>query len=671
MRAYCTEGDDALLVMENAFIRRTWRWNGGRISTTAITDLIREKSVHADGKHPDLALPGLTDSKLRSASFCAEEKAVTNLLPRHIEAVVETVFEKGSLRQVFRLFETATAIEMILWMKSEFGIAKADSETVADTGAIENTALLESRKASIPVMDRVPLNGVHWAVTSVEFRDATDRCNNLVEAHRILPYRSDCMLTGNILLLSPLAATAPTLFVVKESPCGPAQLDWWGHDFVVRLGQADVRGCGFTDETLEGWIRGYGCAVGVSGATEAEQLMALRQYQKCLRQMDAKRDNMVMMNTWGDRGRDGRLCEAFALAEIAIARDLGVTHFQLDDGWQQGLSHNSAFAGGEFPDLARMPDFWDPHPERFPNGLDPVLACGCENGVEICLWFNPSSANDYASWQRDAEIMISLHRQYGIVIFKIDGVTVDTKRAEMNLRAMFDAVVKASGGTVAFNLDVTAGRRFGYHYFCEYGNVFLENRYTDWANWYPTWTFRNIWQLAKYVPAERIQVEFLNNLRHVDKYAHDDELAPSKVPLATALCMTLAAQPLAWFEGSGLARNAQYKAVKELLAVYAQFSQPFHEGVILPVGDEPSGRSFSGFQSLDAAGNGWLIVVREATDLRCAKVRINNKPGVVLLLEPLAGDAVAVMSTVDSSGCIEISLPAPWSYGVWRLKLGN
>lgn len=54
-------------------------------------------------------------------------------------------------------------------------------------------------------------------------------------------------------------------------------------------------------------------------------------------------------------------------------------------------------------------------------------------------------------------------------------------------------------------VDETAGRRGGYHYLNEYGNLFLENRYTDWTNYYPYTTLRNLWMLSKYVPAEKFQ----------------------------------------------------------------------------------------------------------------------------------------------------------------------
>lgn len=668
LQAVQSGGIAGILVISNDRIRRVWKWNDGRIATVSIDDLLRGVSVQSDGAVPDVSIPGITDGPLVSASFSSTEHAATNLLPRHREAVVETVYEKGSLRQVFRLFENSPAIEMTLWMRSVSGLGSSDTACSSARGAVEDPTLLKSGAASVPMLDRLPLDGVHWTALSVEFHDATDHCNNLVEEHPVRLYRADTFLSGNLLFLAPLKTTSPNLFVVKESPGGAAQLDWCGHDFRVRIGAAEVHGCGFTDEEIDGWVRGYSCAVGVSGRSETERLVALRLYQKCLRKMDPVRDNMVMMNTWGDRARDGRLCESFALGEIAVARQLGITHFQLDDGWQKGLSHNSAFQGGSFPDLARMPDFWEPHPERFPNGLAPVVECGRQQGVTICLWFNPSSANDYAAWQQDADVMISLYRKFGLTVFKIDGVTVESKRGEIRLRKMFDAVVEASGGEVVFNLDVTAGRRFGFHYFGEYGNLFMENRYTDWGNWYPSWTFRNLWDLAKYVPPERIQAEFLNNARNGDKYADDDELAPKNVPFDTALAMTLAAQPLAWFEGTGLVRNAQFDTAKRVLEIYSGFSQAFHAGVVLPIGEEPGGRSVSGFQSLDDEGRGWIILVREATAEPEANVRVHASPGTTLTLVSLLDSSESIKRTVDRDGCLRLSLPGQWTYGIWRVE---
>ena len=111
-----------------------------------------------------------------------------------------------------------------------------------------------------------------------------------------------------------------------------------------------------------------------------------------------------------------------------------------------------------------------------------------------------------------------LYREYGIKVFKIDGLTIPSKEAETNLHRLFNKVLEETDEEVIFNLDATASRRGGYHMFNEYGNIFLENRYTDWQNYYPYWTLRNLWMLSKYVPAEKLQIEFLNKWRNTDKY---------------------------------------------------------------------------------------------------------------------------------------------------------
>lgn len=84
----------------------------------------------------------------------------------------------------------------------------------------------------------------------------------------------------------------------------------------------------------------------VYGDGELQALTALRSYQKNIRRHFRNRDEMVMMNTWGDRSQDTKVNEAFCLQELERAAKLGITHFQIDDGWQVGKSPNSAVAKG-------------------------------------------------------------------------------------------------------------------------------------------------------------------------------------------------------------------------------------------------------------------------------------------------------------------------------------
>lgn len=90
----------------------------------------------------------------------------------------------------------------------------------------------------------------------------------------------------------------------------------------------------------------------------------LRKYQKNVRVLTKGRDEMVMMNTWGDRSQDTKVNEEFCLSEIEKAARLGFTHFQIDDGWQVGKSPNSALAKGSFKNIWDNPDYWKPDPKN-------------------------------------------------------------------------------------------------------------------------------------------------------------------------------------------------------------------------------------------------------------------------------------------------------------------
>ena len=67
---------------------------------------------------------------------------------------------------------------------------------------------------------------------------------------------------------------------------------------------------------------------------------------------------------------------------------------------------------------------------------------------------------------------------------------------------------------------------------------------------------RNLWQLSRYVPAEKMQVEFLNKWRNADKYADNDIFAPKSYSFDYLFGITAAAQPLAWMEASNLPQDA-------------------------------------------------------------------------------------------------------------------
>ncbi|MGI5170250.1 alpha-galactosidase [Spirillospora sp. CA-253888] len=88
----------------------------------------------------------------------------------------------------------------------------------------------------------------------------------------------------------------------------------------------------------------------------------------------------VVYNSWEATGFDFDLPRQLRLAERAAR--LGAEVFVLDDGW---------FAGRR-SDTAGLGDWW-PDPDRFPDGLDPLIRRVRGLGMEFGLWVEPESVN--------------------------------------------------------------------------------------------------------------------------------------------------------------------------------------------------------------------------------------------------------------------------------------
>lgn len=93
-------------------------------------------------------------------------------------------------------------------------------------------------------------------------------------------------------------------------------------------------------------------------------------------------------------------------------------------------------------------------------------------------------------------------------------------------------------------------------------------------------------------------------------------------------------QPLAWMEAGGLPDEAL--ALGPEIGRYKEVQHDFHSGVILPVGDEPSGRSWTGFQSLNG-DRGYFIFFREQHPDRRTRIGTWLPEGATVRLTPVLG----------------------------------
>jgi len=652
-----------VLVLGNSRISRTFLWNDGNLITCELTDKRTGKTWVFETKKADMSFPGQPE-EATNGEFSAVTVPETAIKPEHLEATVQYFLGTLEIKRVFRIYADCPAIACDIYLRGH--AEKPTVKQAVNPGDLQNIEKLgeNTRPEFVPVLEKLELPGRHWQLEAIEFFDVTDRFNTLVKKTEAVGYR-DNIFRGNILFATD-NISGNGIFILKEAPTSNVQLAYPGADFLNTYGKISLIGAGVQNTDLDQlkWKKAYGFVTGIFGGNEINKFVALRSYQQQIRLHKPRRDEMIMMNTWGDRGQDKKVNEAFCLAELDAGARLGITHFQLDDGWQSGRSANSAFAGGSFENIWRNPNYWKPNPEKFPNGLTPIVEKGKKLGIEICLWFNPSPEDSNVNWEKDADALIDLYKKYGIRTFKIDGVEMPDKQSEINFRKLLDKVVEATNGEVVFNLDVTAGRRGGYHSFNEYGNVFLENRYTDWQNYYPYWTLRNIWMLSKYVPTQNLQIEFLNKWRNGDKYG-DDPFAPKNYSFDYLFAITMAAQPLAWFEGTGLPDEAF--ATAETIGKYKKVMNEFHSGIIIPVGEEPSGKSWTGFQSQKADDKeGFVLVFREKNNSGSGELELPMIAPGAYRFEPVAGKGKEFQAKVDSTGKVLFNLTEPDSFALYR-----
>ena len=627
------------LRMGNALIERVFAWNQGAVRTLRLTDRSTGETMPSIQDLPDFVL---AEEPPQNAKMEVIQVAESKWTPEHMIARITYNIGNVQVRRDYRLYDNVPAIAVDTYVKGEWDITPAVRQII-------DQIYIKSR-------------AVHCNI--VEFHDSTDVHNTFVEEHKFISYHHEKKWNGNLLLARDYVS-GNGLFILKEAPCSEMQVGDFPCDFITRNGRFQVTRIGFAPEDIlpDQWTRLYGSVMGVTGRDELSQALALRAYQKTSR----RQVDMVMMNTWGDRGQDGRVCEEFCMQELDKAARLGITVYQIDDGWQAGKSPASVMEGGSFSDIWKKKGYWDVDPVKFPDGLSPIVEKAKRLGMEIGLWFNPSVQDELADWEKDAAVLIDLYKKYGIRNFKIDGLVLPTQKAERNLRWMLDRVREETDDEVIINMDLTNGRRVGYHWFTEYGNIFLENRYTDWGNYYPYKTLRNIWQLSRYVAPERLQVEFLNPWRNQDKYYDGDIFTPSSYSFDYVAATSFAGQPLAWMEASNLPEDAYY--VGALLKQWYTLAPEIHKGAILPIGEEPSGRSWTGFQSITDDRHGYLIVYRELTPDALGLLKTWFPAGAKIKCKALLGSGTDFTTKVDADGRIKVSLRQPNSFAIYEYTI--
>jgi len=649
--------ENGTLILENDIIRRSFQWNNAALTTTTVENKSANQAWKTSNESPDFTIPGMGEPNGGEFETIREEGVDGRVTP-HLKAIVITKYDDFDLKRVFRIYPGCPAIACDVYLRGT--APRAWHPTTPSVNALKNYEMHGKNMVytdGIPVMDRLNMPGRHWELNVVDFLDGTDNHNTLVNERSILAYRFPNSLKGNLLFADD-KISGKGLFILKESPNSNTQLAYPGFDFFCEIGEFQTVGLGLQPDDLglfpKEWIKAYGFVLGVTDGTELGKVSALRTYYENARPHNPDRDDMILMNTWGDRNKASKMNEQFCLDELEAGHRLGISHFQLDYGWYESGNPNS-------------PEYYTVDTKRFPDGLQPLVDKADELGMTMGIYGNPGPDYfPYLHWKSFGNAFIDVYEETGISLIKFDLFRIADKLSDINVKRMLDHITRGTDNEAFFNIDITFQDRTGYFYGYEYGNYFLENRYTDWLNYYPHWTLRNLWMLSKYVPSYMLQSEFLNKWRNQEKYPEDDPFKPANIPFDYIFAITMAGQPLAWFEASELPEQAF--EIAPLVKNYRAHQSAIHGGQVFPIGQEPSGTSWTGFQSINGS-QGYLIVYREQHNEGQAWLKTWFDPGQKIKCEAIMGYGKNFTGKVNLDGELEFSLPDKNTFAVYKYSV--
>ena len=332
---------------------------------------------------------------------------------------------------------------------------------------------------------------------------------------------------------------------------------------------------------------------------EAERQLSLKRFDRARFQPKPEAGAHSRSNTWGSRAPGiearGAANETDVLKEIESCADLGIDAVAIDDGWQVDWN-------GQVPEGAE----WWPHPERFPTGWRNLRAAATEAGVDLILWLPGRPV--------PLERMVANVEQGGFTGLKLDflgfptrDVLDDVLEKARRLQAHFDHRLDISW-------DVTEETaRLGYYFGREYGSLHIANRKGTYDServhhiaYTPRLVLRDAWHLAHYLNLNQIEIT-ITDPATVDPAISD----AARHSHAYCTAMTVAGLPL-FFQETHFLEGQAREETRSIMRVWREHREAMARTFKFPIGDEPGGASWTGFQCHDPeTGSGYVLLFRE------------------------------------------------------------
>ncbi len=360
----------------------------------------------------------------------------------------------------------------------------------------------------------------------------------------------------------------------------------------------------------------------------------------------------LQANTWGSShgGLESRdaAAEANVLPEIDSCADLGIEVLQIDDGWQGDTYAN-----------------WKPEMGRYPRGWGAVRARAAERGIDLGLWMSVARLADetgptLAEMERCAE-------EVGFVSFKFDFADLKDRKAIDVVMERARSFIAARGQAIQIDWDLTeVVPRYGYFFAREYGRIYLANRkpvLPRCALYRPGTMLRDLWQVSRYLNLMKFQGS-IQDPSQVDPLRSDAAAYGFDYCVAIALMSS----PLFFCETRRFA-PADRELIRPLLAAWRRARPELRQGMVHPIGERPDGTHWTGFENIlpgDAGGH--LLVFREPwCEAAVGRLALPHLAGRRLELRDVLTGVVDT-ATVAADGTLELASERAGSFRFLRYR---
>ncbi len=642
-RSHCrTEGDT--LIVSTGLIERKWRCTGKGLVTISLRDLARGREWCAPIRTLacDWAYPGIIDdeSEARFVSLTAVENDDESFTSPHLRVVTEVKYPAQgiSVRYVIWAYPDAPGLRSQVWIQGNPQKLQSPSDGRVDYLPLNWETLRPARRfagcyndtqhrdtAGTPLLreeveppSAAHLPAVDWAsIAGFEVEGAG--VLSVKESHKCV--NRPGVNTGAFAFDS--SGFHNTGWGLAPEDFLPTKFQWCWASWIV-----------------------------VSDATDDGRELALKQFDRLRYPTKVSRDMWTLACTWGSSTSwvDGQMAarEKEVLLEMDSVADLGIDLLQIDSGWQVGpagdLNHPIPTHG------------WRPDSQSYPGGWHAVAARRDQLGIRLGLWAVAEAIPlEDLEWNWE---------QLRLTQFKLDFAKLNSYGAIVKLIEKVRQFELFTRHQCIVGWDTTENApRFGYYWAREYGDLHFMNRKPKVppnAVYIPWLALRDFWHLARYNNLNKWQL-VTQNPETVDPTLSD------AVQHSAAYCSATTLMGIPEF--MTLTRNYSPTArsqIRALLKIYKQSQKEIFESFVFAVGDEPSNRSWTGFQSYHPDSNeGFLLIFRERLSLEeCKRIHLRFVPsGSAINLQDLeTGDKRRVTLGQDGSASFTITRPADFLF---------